>query len=201
MTMIFNISFPFMELIMTSAFKCFRKCLDKRCWTRKTSQKYKSDYINLYSSDVYPLEERYALIISIFWITMIFNCVIPILNVIAALSFFLLQWIDKILVFKFFKTPINFDESLHRKFMKTLYLSIILHLAASAFLLSEPNLVPKNSNFSNFSALTASSNQRLNTLIQTYYIIPYVGLCILLVVYALFKQTILGLLSKCNKKL
>lgn len=109
MTMIFNITFPFMELLLTSVFKCLRKCVDKRCWSRKTSQKYKADYISLYSSDVYPIEERYALVISIFWITMIFNCVIPVLNVIAALSFLLLKLIDKYLVFKFFKTPINFD--------------------------------------------------------------------------------------------
>jgi hypothetical protein len=109
MTMIFNIMFPFMELLMTSVFKCFRKCVDKRCWCRKTSQKYKEDFVSLYSGDVYPIEERYALVISIFWITMLFNCVIPALNVIAALSFLLLKLVDKVLVFKFFKTPINFD--------------------------------------------------------------------------------------------
>jgi hypothetical protein len=86
---------------------------------------------------------------------MLFNCVIPALNVIAALSFLLLKLIDKLLVFKFFKTPINFDESLHKKFMKILYISMILHLASSAFLLSEPNLVPKGSNFSGLSALSS----------------------------------------------
>lgn len=184
--MIFNISFPFMELFMTSMFKCFRKCIDKRCWTKKTSQKYKNEYISLYSSDIYPIEERYALIISIFWITVLFNCVIPVLNVIAALSIVLIFWIDKVLVFKFFKTPMNFDESLHRKFMKTLYIGLILHMVVSAFFLSEPNLIPKQSNFSNFDSFT-SNNQRVNSLIQTYYIIPYVALLVLMIVYGLFK--------------
>lgn len=70
---------------------------------------------------------------------------IPLLNIIAAISLILLQLIDKILVFKFFKTPLNFDESLHKKFMKSLYISLILHMISSAFLLSEPNLVPSNS--------------------------------------------------------
>ena len=90
MTMIFNIMFPFMELFMNSLFKCLRKCIDKRCWTKKTSQKYKADYISLHSDDVYPIEERYAFLISIFWVTLIFNAVIPLLNIIAALSFLLL---------------------------------------------------------------------------------------------------------------
>lgn len=121
---------------MTSTLKCFRKCIDKRCWTKKTSQKYKTDYINLYSGDVYPIEERYAIIVSIFWILMIFGCVMPALYIIVALSILLLVIIDKVLLFKFFKTPINFDESLHKKVMKTLYIGIMLHLATSAFLLS-----------------------------------------------------------------
>jgi len=201
MTMIFNISYPLMELLMTSVLKCLRKCIDKRCWSKKTSQKYKLDYINLYSSDVYPIEERYAIIVSIFWIVMMFGCVMPALYIVVAISTLLLVIIDKLLLFKFFKTPINFDESLHKKIMKTLYLGLILHLVASAFLLSEPNLVPKNSNFSQLSSLTTSSNQRLNTLIQTYYIIPYVGLFILMILYAIFKQTIIGLLSKCSKRI
>jgi hypothetical protein len=136
MTMIFNIFFPFMELMMHSTFKCLRKCLDKRCWTKKTSQKYKEGYVKLYSGDVYPIEERYALIISIFWITLLFNCVIPFLNVIAALSFMLLELVDRFLVFKFFKTPINYDESLHRKVLKVMFIAIILHMASTAFLLS-----------------------------------------------------------------
>lgn len=55
LTMIFNIAFPFMELFVASLFKCLRKCIDKRCWTRRTSQKYKIDYINLYSDDIYPI--------------------------------------------------------------------------------------------------------------------------------------------------
>ncbi len=84
--------------------------------------------------------------------------------------------------------------------MKTLYVSIILHLAASAFLLSEPNLVPKGSNFAGISSLN-SNNQRVNTLIQTYYIIPYVILFVLLILYGLFKTTIISLLGKCNKKI
>lgn len=67
---------------------------------------------------------------------MIFGCVMPALYIIVALSILLLVIVDKVLLFKFFKTPINFDESLHKKVMKTLYLGIMLHLAASAFLLS-----------------------------------------------------------------
>lgn len=133
---------------MTSGFKCLRKCVDKRCWSTKTSQKYKTGYINLYSDDVYPIEERYAIVVSLFWIMMMFGAVMPALYIVVAVSVFLLVVVDKLLLFKFFKTPINFDDSLHKKVMKTLYIGVMIHLTASAFLLSEPNLVPKDSNFS-----------------------------------------------------
>lgn len=55
-TMVFNIIFPIMELLITAGQKMFRKCRDTRCWKIKTSQKYKQGYISLYEGDVYPIE-------------------------------------------------------------------------------------------------------------------------------------------------
>jgi hypothetical protein len=72
---------------------------------------------------------------------MIFNCVIPLLNVIAAMSLLLLKPVDKFLVFKYFKTPATFDQELHGKFMKILYVIIIFHCVSTAFFLTEPNLI------------------------------------------------------------
>jgi hypothetical protein len=93
---------------------------------------------------------------------------------------------------------------LHKKFIKTVYLSYVIHTIATAFLISEPDLVAPNSTFSNTYSLT-TSNQRLNIIIQTYYTLPYVALFILLVVYGFFKSTIIKCLSaclaKCNKTL
>lgn len=67
---------------------------------------------------------------------MIFGCVMPVLYIVVAVSTLLLVIIDKVLLFKFFKTPINFDESLHKKVIKTLYLALMIHLLTTAFFLS-----------------------------------------------------------------
>jgi hypothetical protein len=40
---------------------------------------------------------------------MAFNCVIPFLNVIAALSLIIMEASDRVLIFKVFKKPINYD--------------------------------------------------------------------------------------------
>lgn len=110
MTMIFNISFPIVELILTNIIKCFKKCWDTKCCLRKTSCKTKQAYIELFSNDIYPIEERYAFLISIILITLTFSCIIPILNIISALSLMLLYFSDRVLVFKVYQTPMNYGS-------------------------------------------------------------------------------------------
>ena len=138
LTMIFNISFPLIELALASFIKCIKRCWDKKCCCVKTSCRTKDDYIALFSNDTYPIEERYAFIIAILLVTLTFSCVIPILNIICALSIFLLYLIDKLLVFKFYQTPLNYNSDLHQLMRKTLYLGIVVHLGLSAYFLSEP---------------------------------------------------------------
>jgi hypothetical protein len=55
MTMIFNISFPIIELIMTSLIKGLKICWDRKCCFKKTSCKTKSEYVSLFSNDIYPI--------------------------------------------------------------------------------------------------------------------------------------------------
>lgn len=55
MTLAINILMPFFDMIFVSLLKCFRKCWDRKCYCRKTSQKTKKGYIELYSEDVFPI--------------------------------------------------------------------------------------------------------------------------------------------------
>jgi hypothetical protein len=135
--MIFNISFPLIELTIANILKCFKKCWDKKCCFRKTSCKTKDQYIQLFSDDIYPIEERYAFLIAIFMITLAFSCISPILNVICAISVFLLYLSDKVLVFKLYQTPINYNSDLHQLIKKAIYLGLIAHMALSAVFLSQ----------------------------------------------------------------
>lgn len=45
LTMIFNISFPIIELLLVTTLKCLKNCWDKKCCLRKTSCKTKAEYI------------------------------------------------------------------------------------------------------------------------------------------------------------
>lgn len=56
LTLGINIMIPFMEMMFLSMLKCLRKCIDRRCYCRKTSQKTKKGYMELYAGDVFPIE-------------------------------------------------------------------------------------------------------------------------------------------------
>lgn len=55
LTLAINIMIPVMDMILVAFLKCLRLCWDRRCYCRKTSQKTKKGYIELYSSDVFPI--------------------------------------------------------------------------------------------------------------------------------------------------
>lgn len=116
--------------------KCIRRCIDRRFCCRTTSCKTKKEYIALYNNDIYPVQERYAYIMAIIIITMSFSCIIPILNIICGLSLMLLYFSDKLLLFKVYQFPVNYDNYLHKLILKTLYVGIVLHCLLTAIFLS-----------------------------------------------------------------
>lgn len=136
LTMIFNISFPIIELIMATIVKCLKRCWDRKCCCRKTSCKTKNEYVELFSSDIYPIEERYAFLISVFLITLAFSCIIPILYLVCAISLMLLYFSDRVLVFKVYQTPVNYGASLHKLINQVIYIGLVAHFALTAFFLS-----------------------------------------------------------------
>ena len=136
LTLFFNVSFPIIELALATLIKCFRHCWDKKCCFRKTSCKTKEEYIDLFSNDVYPIEERYAFLIAIYLITLAFSCVIPFLFIICSISVILLYIIDKVLIFKLYQTPLNYNAELQTLLRKTIYFALVIHMALTAVFLS-----------------------------------------------------------------
>ena len=76
-----------------------------------------------------------------FMISMAFSGIIPILYPIAFLSFLLLYLADKVLMFKYYQTPVQYSKSLHNIFLAVVYLSLLAHFSLTAYFLSEPTLI------------------------------------------------------------
>lgn len=116
---------------------------------------------------------------------------------ICAISVFLLYLADKFLVFKVYQTPINYNAVLHELIRKAIYIGLISHMALSAVFLSQAQLVASNSMLSNQYQIN-SGNSRIDAMINTSYIIPYVILFLVYVGWSLFDNTIIAFCNKCS---
>lgn len=190
LTLIFNITFPIMELFLAYIFKCFKKWWDTRCCNLPTSRKTKKEYIQYYNDEIYPIGERYAYLMATFFVSMSFCGIIPVLVPVTAILLFLVYFVDKILLFKYYQMPLNYTQSLHKAFLVVLYFSILAHCALTSYFLSEPSLIATTFYIPGTSSVVSSGSARLDNMIKTSYILPYLGLFALLIIYGVFKQFI-----------
>jgi hypothetical protein len=137
---------------------------------------------------------------STFFISMVFSGVIPALIPITFLSFFLLYITDKFLLFKYYQTPLQYTQKLHKSFLNVLYVALIAHYAVTAYFLGEPYLIATGAYFGTTYSSVSSGNQRIDNMLRTAYIIPYIVMFILLVLYAIFRKFIGGSLASCAEK-
>ena len=197
LTLIFNIATPIAEFFLSFILQCFRKCWDTRCYRVPTSSKTKSEYLDLYIDDIFPIGERYAYLIATFFVTFSFSGVIPILVPIAAISLFLLYFSDKLLLFKFYQTPKNYTTNLHSFFINVLIFCLVSHFALTTYFLTEPTLIASDSSVT---SRTISNNTRINAMITTVYIYPYLGLLALVIIFIVlnvFCGSLLTFLRNC----
>ena len=134
--------------------------------------------------------------IAIFIVCFVFSCIIPVVWIICFISVFLLYLIDKVLVFKLYQTPINYNADLHTLLKKSIYLGLVVHMGLTCVFLSEPQLVAANSNISESSKIY-SGNTRIDTILHISYILPYLIAFLLLAGWSIFDNTIIALFIKC----
>lgn len=201
LTLGINIMIPIFDMLLMAILKFLRRVWDKRCGCRQTSQTTKKGYLELYTNDEYPIEERYADVLAIVIITMAFGAVIPGLYIIALFSILFMMICDKVLLFRVYQRPVNYNAKLQSKIFNTVFLAIIIHCAASALMLSEPTLIAAGSRIEEISeTVDFFDNDRMENMFSTGYIIPYVILFFLLTIWALFNATLLSLVKYCFKK-
>lgn len=132
---------------------------------------------------------------------MAFGAVIPGLYIIALFSILFMMICDKVLLFRVYQRPVNYNAKLQSKIFNTVFLAIIIHCAASALMLSEPTLIAAGSRIEEISeTVDFFDNDRMENMFSTGYIIPYVILFFLLTIWALFNATLLSLVKYCFKK-
>lgn len=131
---------------------------------------------------------------------MAFSGIMPILIPIAFISFFLLYHADSILLFKYYQRPAQYGQTLHKSFRVVFFISLMLHFGLTAYFLAEPTLIAKGATINSTSYEVNTSSSRFNNMLRTSYILPYIGLFLLMLVYAVFGKFILGALEALREK-
>jgi len=81
------------------------RCMDRRCTfdTKNTSKIIQSDYEDLYTGPNEVLEVRYGQVMATIFVTMTFSAGIPLLYPLTFGILFVQYWIDKYLVFQYYR--------------------------------------------------------------------------------------------------
>ena len=106
MTTVINAIMPFSNLY--SLFEhFFYRCWDRRCSLdmKKTRQFLQSEYEKKYTGPEFLFASRYAVIIAMTFIIMMYSLSMPILYPCGLVVCFLTYWTDKIMFFRLYKTP------------------------------------------------------------------------------------------------
>lgn len=91
-----------------------KRCIDRGCTfnSRKTKKFIQQDYEEVNFGPEIWMNYKYANMLVVVLITMTYSAGLPILYIVAAIYFFVVYWVDKLLIFYHHRKPAFFDEDL-----------------------------------------------------------------------------------------
>jgi len=141
-TMLINAFMPFVEItIAYSKLNVFRRM--DRSWTKDTYKTKKTSmqlYIDLYSGPEYMIHFKYSGILNVCFITMMYGMGIPILFIVAALTYFNLYSVEKLAVAYFYQLPPTFDDALTKNALGILRWGSVLYCFFGYWMLSNKQI-------------------------------------------------------------
>ena len=112
-TMIFNSVFPLMINGILAAIRNIKRWRDLKAESG-TNQTSIQGYIDLHGGPTFVVHFRYANMLNIIFVTMMYGTALPILFPLAMFSFLVLYFQDQFMLFYVYKTPPTYDESLNK---------------------------------------------------------------------------------------
>ena len=85
-------------------------------------------YIDIYSGPEYMIHFKYSGILNVCWITMMYGMGMPVMFVIAALSYFILLTVERLAVAYFYQLPPTFDDKLTKNAVTIMRLGALLYM-------------------------------------------------------------------------
>ena len=150
-TMLINAFFPLIESLGYFGLRLFFRCLDRGCscdryLTKKTSIQ---GYLDCYTGPVYLMHYKYSTLLNVTFVTFMYGFGMPILFPIACLSFVILYFQEKTMLYYGYRVPPMYDERLSQNVLNKLGSAPILFIifgwwmASNQQLLSNNHLIPR----------------------------------------------------------
>ena len=137
-TMIINSFMPVVSFGIAWGMKFAFRLLDRSFGkdTYKTKKTSIQLYIDLYSGPEYLIHFKYSIILNISFVCMVYGVGVPLLLLVAAISFAILYATERLLVAYFYQQPPAFDDKLTKNAVAILKYASILYLLFGFWMLS-----------------------------------------------------------------
>ena len=124
-----------------------RRCWDRSCTcnSKRTHKLVQEDYEAINIGNDFMLEFRYANMLTVLSVVFFYSGGMPILYPIAACFFFVTYWMDKCLLFKCYKKPIQFDSHIAISTLSLFKYIIVLHIIGCLLMFGLTPILPHTS--------------------------------------------------------
>jgi hypothetical protein len=138
--MLLNIVTPHLSPIISCiTAKCIRCC--KSYKMKANYRTTRKQYFDIFIGPYFEIDTRYSEILTAIFICLLFSSGMPILYLILFFRCLITYWVDKILVFKFYRKPRFFDLGISRNFMVIIMIGLVIHYLISIWVYGHPSFI------------------------------------------------------------
>lgn len=121
------------------------RCRDRGCRisAKNTKSLCQQDYEDINLGTDPSMDYKYSSMLTIVFVTMMFGSGIPILYLISAVFFFVTFWVDKILIFYYYRKPELLDENLALRTLRWFKYALMLHVIGAVLMYSNSDILPE----------------------------------------------------------
>ena len=140
--MIFNAFYPIMEFLGFFLLRLINRLIDTGCTLdkRKTKTKSVRAYVEIHAGPIFYIHFKYAAVLNIVFITMLYGFGIPILFPIAAFSFAIMYFLETALLYYSYRAPPAYENEISEKVLKLLIWAPLFYLSFGYWMASSMQL-------------------------------------------------------------
>jgi len=187
--MLFNIVSPHLVNGLYYFMLGTSRCCDRGCTCdeRRTKKITQTEYEELNKGPKFDMEFRYSSVLYVIWVTMTYSSGLPILYFVAVIYFFVTYWVDKFLIFHYYRLPPNYSVALSNASITLMKFSIIVHYIFGYFMFSYAPILPSSLFDSKLLKEVDTNTQyfNVNRLSQTHTFIYLCAFAAILIFYLL----------------